>query len=125
MNISRIYKFAVIFSLVITSIPFWYIVGNNASFIADRVFYLSGVVFIFNAIASYFFQISRMWKVRLKFGKTIVFIYNGLLIILAYFPLSYIDCQNERFSLFFYLIAFAILPISLLRIKILSNNSNE
>jgi len=125
MSKSKTFKFVVILSLIIAFIPFWFIFGDNASFIADWVFYLAGIIFIFNAVASYFSQVSRMWEVRLKFGETKVFIYNWLLIILAYFPLSYIDCQNERFSLIFYLIAFAILPISQLRIKILSVNSNE
>ncbi len=125
MSKSKTFKLLVIFSLVIAFIPFWFIFRDNALIINDVVFYLSGLVFIFYGIASYFFQISRIWIIKFKFGKIRVFIYNWLLIILAYFPLSYIDYQNERFSIIFYLIAFAILPISQLRIKIIKKNSEE
>lgn len=125
MSKSKIYKLFVVFSLVIAFIPFWFIFVDNASFIADWIFLFTGLVFIFNSIASFFFPGSRMWEVRINWRKTKVYIYNWLLIILAYFPLSYLSYSNGRFFVAFYLIAFAILPISLIRIKIISISTKE
>jgi len=122
---SKIFKLFIILSLVIAFIPFWFIFGDNVSVITDWIFFLSGLVFILNSIISFFFTGSRMWKTRLKFGKVKVLIYNWLLIFLAYFPLSYLGYANEKFFVIFYLVAFAILPISQLRIKIISKDSEE
>lgn len=123
MSKSKFYKFFVIFSIASASIPFWFIFGDNASAVNDWVFLLSGMVFLLNSIVSFFFPGSRMWKVSLKFGDTKVFIYNWLLIILGYPPISYLSYSTDRYSVIFYLIALAFMPISQLRIKLIREGS--